>query len=369
MTLDSDSRIDEIMDRMAPADESILRSMAGNPEPGTLHGLNEIENPDVIWWASNYADMAAMIEAGYTQTVMLAPAPRQDVFAPLRDHEEKLSAAGLFILAGGTPEFVGELARRLGRHRVWIVNWPKSCDGAADALAEGGPDAVEAAEPFPIAGIYRPSGEAMVVYLHRPFPEVMSTGCEATDSIFSLPTEGKLIIVTGIPSHGKSTYVRHLMAHTADKHNRRWAVFSPEMGEWQDSCAKLIGWLADKPFRGMAEHDIKWWAEWCRSRFAFISRDSEDEAPTLDWLIETYRACVLRDGLPARPLESSRAPTRRHVRNGLHRFSPAPMECVRAAAWLQHLGDRPPHKTPWGETGRPMAGPKRIRYLGQLCLV
>jgi twinkle protein len=69
------------------------------------------------------------------------------------------------------------------------------------------------------------------------------------------------------------------------------------MGEWQDFCGRLIGWLADSAFRLLPESVISKWAEWCRSRFAFISRDSGDEAPTLDWLMDTYRSCVLRDGV------------------------------------------------------------------------
>jgi twinkle protein len=87
------------------------------------------------------------------------------------------------------------------------------------------------------------------------------------------------------------------MCHTALNHDRRWAVFSPEMGEWEEFCSKLIAWLAGDPFYKLPDQIVADWAEWCRSRYAFISRDTGDDAPNLDWLIETFTASVLRDGV------------------------------------------------------------------------
>jgi twinkle protein len=156
---------------------------------------------------------------------------------------------------------------------------------------------VAAAEPYPLEGVHRPSAEAMIAYRKRPPPAVMTTGCSRMDAVVALPTEGKLIVITGIPSHGKSTLVRHLMCHVVRHHDRRWAIFSPEMGEWEEFCSRVISWLTRTPFGRLSDEDVANTAEWCRSRFAFISRDSGDDAPTLEWLIDTWRVCVMRDGV------------------------------------------------------------------------
>ena len=117
-----------------------------------------------------------------------------------------------------------------------------------------------------------------------------------------LPGEGKLIVVTGIPNHGKSTWMLHVMAHTAQAHKRRWAIFTPEFGEWEHPAAQIMQWRAYKPYRpmpglpGMSDREIEDGAAWCESRFSFLSCDGETDAPTLDWLLELARACVLRDG-------------------------------------------------------------------------
>jgi twinkle protein len=206
-------------------------------------------------------------------------------------HDKVIASWVKIIICGGPPDHVDELARRLGRHRVWRTDWPEGLISADAARL-----AIESAVPYPIEGIYHPTAEAMLAYRARPPIPTMSTGCSGTDAIMKLPTEGKLIIVTGIPSHGKSTWVRHVMGHTALHEARRWAVFSPEMGEWQDFSARVIGWLANSHFRAMTHKSIAEWAEWCNTRFAYISCDSEKAAPTLDWLLQRFRVCVVRDG-------------------------------------------------------------------------
>jgi len=250
--------------------------------------------------------MEAVRAAGYPQTVALVPAARRDIFAPLKDNFELLEKVAKIIIVGGSREFVEELARRLGRHRVWRCHWPEGCADAADIIQRHGAqavrDGIESAQPYPIEGIHHPSAAAMLAHRHAPAPPTLTTGCHATDQIMRLPGEGKLIVVTGIPNHGKSTWVTSIMAHTAQNHDRRWAVFSPEFGEWQHLAAQVMTLRAGKAFRAgagqaaMSDADISEGAEWCRTRFSFLACDGEDDAPTLDWLLDRARACVLRDG-------------------------------------------------------------------------
>jgi twinkle protein len=274
--------------------------------PGTLHGIETVAKPDVIWWAPDIEALEAVRAAGYTQSVALVPDEMGDAFGLLGDYKDQTDAWQKIVICGGPDAFVGELARRLGRHRVWRVCWPDGCTDASDTLQRRGTqavrDAIDAAEPFPIEGIHRPTKEAMLAHRHAAPPITLTTGCEASDKIMRFPGEGKLIIITGIPNHGKSSVLTHIMAHTASAHDRRWAVFSPEMGEWQILAAQIMAWRAAKPFRpvhgtpSMTDDDIREGAEWCRPRFAFLSFDAEDEAPTLEGILEKARVCVFRDG-------------------------------------------------------------------------
>jgi twinkle protein len=274
--------------------------------PGTLHNAAAVARPDVVVWADCRATFDTVRRAGYPQLVALIPAERGDIYAPLKDHAALLDKVGKFVLAGGARDFVEELARRLGRHRVWRVTWP---DGCADAEATqqkhglaGVRDAIENAEPYPIEGIHRPTGKAMLAYRHTKPPGTLTTGAASTNRIVKFPSEGKLIVVTGIPNHGKSTWMAHIFAHAAKEHARRWAIYSPEMGEWQGLAASAMAWRANRPFHpcyqmeGMTDAEIEEGSAWCARHFTFISCDGEDEAPTLEWWLERARACVLRDG-------------------------------------------------------------------------
>jgi twinkle protein len=294
---------DDLLCELVPGTQAFL---AAGVIPGTLCGIESVGRPDVVCWASDVACLEAIQEAGYSQAVALVPAPGRNLFDPLRSHADQLGLVKKFIIAGGERDFVEELARRLGRHRVWRARWPQGCQDACDTAQRHGMQAVrdslEAADPYPIEGIHRPSAEAMLAFRHAPPAPVLTTGCGATDQIMKFPGEGKLIVVTGIPNHGKSSWMTHAMAHTAKHHSRRWAVFSPEMGEWQNLSAAAMSWWAAKPFRstdsipGMTDDEISSGAIWCSHHFTYLACDGEDAAPTLDWLLERAAACVFRDG-------------------------------------------------------------------------
>lgn len=289
----------------------------------TLFNIDAVETPDWVWWVEGEPDVMAMHQAGYPQTVSLkdgAPAELRDEndprraedkrFASLTTHAELLEKVERFILAGDmdAPGTVlrEELARRLGRHRCWLVTWPEGCKDACDVLRQHGEDgvrkAVEAAEPYPIEGVQYVRRGTLERLYHLPPPPVLKTGVGAVDEIMKLPGEGRLIIVTGIPNHGKSSFVTFCMVQTASLCDRRWAVFSPENQPWGDYASQCAQILIGKPFRSsalppMSAADRAKAEEWLEHRIVFLASDAEDVSPTLDWILERARASVLRDGI------------------------------------------------------------------------
>lgn len=292
-------------------------------EPDALHTLFNIDRlgaePNEIIWVEGEPDVAALYECGYRHAVTLkdgAPAEasfRDDDrrFEALRTHAELLSKAKRIILAGDmdAPGIAlrEELARRLGRHRCRIVDWPHGCKDACDTLLEHGPDAVaaaiEASEPYPIEGLRSAYAGRLVALMNQPPPPVMSTGSDATDEILHLPADGRLIVVTGWPSSGKSSWTRFVMVHTATHHNRRWAVFSPEMAPWEEFLASCAEVIIGKPFwpnatrDRMNENEVQRAEQWLTDRVVMILNDAEDDPPTLDWVLDHGRMAVLRDGV------------------------------------------------------------------------
>jgi twinkle protein len=290
----------------------------------SLYNVDAITVPDVVVWVEGEPDVLAMHEAGYPQTVTLANGAtaelrdeddprRQDDkrFLALRTHADLLKRVKKFVLAGDNdaPGMVlrEELARRLGRHRCWLVEWPHGCKDAGDVLLEHGAAAVQAAiegaQPYPIAGIRHVDNETLMDIRHSSLPATMSTGTIASDRVLRLPTEGKLIIVTGYPGAHKSRWLKHLAVHTMMEHERVWMIFSPEMQPWGQFAAMFAESWAGKPFHpgngypGFTDAEVAAAAAWLRPRLVMLATDSEEVAPTLDWILECAEAEVLRMGV------------------------------------------------------------------------
>jgi twinkle protein len=292
----------------------------------TLFNVDAIDaaDPQIVVWVEGELDVMACHEAGYPQSITLpngAPARLRDEddparehderFAPLRTHADLLSKVKKFILAGdmdGPGQVLREeLARRLGRHRCWIVTWPEGCKDAGDVLqahgAERVQECIEAATPYPIRGVHYIQPGTLEGYRDEVPPPLLTTGLHSLDRVLKLPSDGRLIVTTGYPGSGKSSLIRYLMVHTALEHDRRWMVFSPEMSPWKRFASTIAEVRIGEPFRdrhghrAMPREAIRAVERWMAGRFVFLASDAEDEAPTVEWILERTRMEVIRAGV------------------------------------------------------------------------
>src|SRR5258706_11405738 len=123
-----------------------------------------------------------------------------------------------------------------------FVTYPDGCKDLNDVRLKHGEAKVAAvlngAKPYPVRGLYRLSD-----YPEVPKLEPLKTGWETLDPLIKLHL-GELMIVTGIPSHGKSSWVTHLLCNLARRYGYRSAVFSPEMPtvpHMRDRLRRIIG--------------------------------------------------------------------------------------------------------------------------------
>lgn len=313
------------------------KEMAQEKDPlPTLFNVDAIQpkegdpDPETVIWVEGEPDVLAVHEAGFPNAVSLkdgAPDKLRDEndpqravdkrFLALQTHSELLGRVKRFILAGdmdGPGKVLREeLARRLGRHRCWLVTWPEDCKDGGDTLRLHGPkavqDAIEAATPYPIEGMQRLGKGTLLALRHSPPPPVLTTGTGATDRILKLPAEGRIIVVTGIPNHGKSSWVMFAKVHLMYRHDRRFLVFSPEMQPWESYVAQCASVLKGKPFwplkdsegraiagTGLTDEEITDCEEWLRDRLVMLVSDAEQQPATLDWILERATIGVLRDG-------------------------------------------------------------------------
>lgn len=271
--------------------------------------------------AEGFEDAMVAVDCGWPLTVSVPdgapPVPKDGRMAPLDPDTERtgkfeflwinrdrLRRIKRFILAvdddGPGQRLAAELVRRLGAARCMFVTYPDGCKDLNDVLCKHGREAVHAvlrnAKQYPVRGLYRLSEYPALAPL-----QPVSLGWPLFDG--QVPGNGwmklfpgEFMVVTGIPSHGKSTWVLNMLWNVAQGYGWRAAIFSPEM--------PTVPYLRDKMRRIISgrSHPDPEIDRMIEDNFVFIDNDPNDadeEDITLEWVIEKARDAVLRDGINA----------------------------------------------------------------------
>jgi twinkle protein len=211
----------------------------------------------------------------------------------LWNNRDRLKRIKRFIIATDADRpgqrLAAELVRRLSASRCMFVQYPNDCKDLNHVAVLHGKDVVaailNAAKQYPVRGLYQLSD-----YPDREALPTFGTGWWTVDNHLRL-IPGEFMVVTGIPSHGKSTWVLNLLCNLAGLHSWRAAVFSPEMPtvpHLRDKLRRIRGGSTLEADKFIDEH------------FRFIDADPtgrEDVDFDLDWIIDKATDAVLRDGI------------------------------------------------------------------------
>ncbi len=225
-----------------------------------------------------------------------------------------LAAAERFIIATDADapgeSTAKELARLLGEERCFRVRWPDGCNDANDVLVKHGPgrlvEVMETPARWPMDGV-KGAGEygADVSEMHaNGIAPGVSTGFAnmdrepATGNVLYRPKPGHLTILTGIPTHGKSSWLDHLIVNLADLHGWRFGVFSPEHQPVARHVAVLVGIANDRPFfaadeRRVSQEGMRRGMEWLDEHFFFLDPDDV----SIDSVLNRAYRLVVRAGI------------------------------------------------------------------------
>jgi twinkle protein len=124
---------------------------------------------------------------------------------------------------------------------------------------------------------------------------------------------GDFTVVTGIPSHGKSTVVNDIACGMAVRHKWPVAFASFEQIPQLDHRRTLRTWYSGALVKDLREAEIAKADAWIDESFVFIVPGEDDDA-TLPWLFERCSAAVLRYGVklvvvdPCNELDHERPP-------------------------------------------------------------
>lgn len=223
-------------------------------------------------------------------------------FEFLWNNRERLKNIKRFVIATDNDapgkRLAAELVRRLSASRCMFVAYPEGCKDLNDVLVKHGPEAVanalNAARPYPVRGLYRISE-----YPDLPAVRTYLTGWEMVDKHLTI-FAGEFMVVTGIPGHGKSTWVLNLVVNLGERYGWRSAIFSPEMPTVPHMRGKLRRIISRRDVMALDRAAVDKADEWIDRHLVFIDADptgKEDEDFDLDWILDRATDAVLRDGI------------------------------------------------------------------------
>lgn len=298
-------------------DEKNFRLESGSER--LLYKSNDIAETTII--TEGEMDCLALESAGHQNCVSVpdgAPAPNTKDYASkfsfLEAESGVLAKVKTFLIAvdndGPGEKLSEELSRRLGRHRCKRVTWPQGCKDANDTLMrygkEGIDEALDDARGYPVKGIHSilDLGSRVTPLYNRGLLRGLRTGWPSIDDHYTV-RPGELTIVTGIPSHGKSTWMDNLMLNMVRMHDWRFLVFSPENLPLEHYTSRLLEKWVGRPFFDnpklsamvrMSAQQADQAMEDLNPYIQFIM-DDEDTEMNVDWILATAREYLLSHGV------------------------------------------------------------------------
>lgn len=241
-------------------------------ERGTLRSLYNIDNAEgaeVIVITEGELDVIACGVAGWEAAVS-APDGAGKGGRTFSAFDEPtcarvLGEARKIILAvdGDEPgrDYRDALVGRFGPERCWLVEWPDGCKDANEVLLQYGPEHLDRllahAKPAPLPGVRSLADHRDALYeiYEHGFAPGVTTGWPGFDELYR-PVEGELVIVSGYPGHGKTSWMNHLFANLAFVNEWNIALYSPENGDEGEILGKFVQIVEDGPILPTAQNRI-----------------------------------------------------------------------------------------------------------------
>lgn len=251
-------------------------------------------------------DALAAIQAGFPKAVSVPDgAPASPIQGDTTKYEylDRLATAirencpFVIIAADGDQagaNLLHDLSLRLGRDVCKWIKYPKDCKDLNEALLKYGPkgvtETINRAQWLKLDGVYKAS-ELPPLPERKVFRTINGLGEHYRLRL------GDFTVVTGIPGHGKSTFVNDLCATMAENNGLKTAFASFEQHPSVDHIRNLRRWKSRRKYPSPKE--IEKADEWIESHFVFIyptDRQHDEEDIDLPWLLEKAAASVTRHG-------------------------------------------------------------------------
>jgi len=190
-----------------------------------------------------------------------------------------------------------ELIRRIGAERCSTVDF-KDCKDANEYLIKYGANELVniTVNEVPVEGIVH-----LVDYwddLYDLYKNGMPSGLkirhQRLNDCITYET-GRLMVVTGIPTHGKSEFVDEIAVQLNTMHGWRWGYFTPENFPMYLHASKLIAKLSGHWMQHSDENELRYYTEYVNENFFWVL--PKDDEYTLETILDKAKYLVRKHGI------------------------------------------------------------------------
>ena len=289
-------------------------------------GIKSIFNYDAInnettYITLNELELLSLYEAGITNVISLfggismskPDSHFRNMLLDTLSHpevERRFKKVNKFIIALPNKEqstfLIEELVRRLGKEKCWIIQPPMAGYTWNTILQnfskEGLRRILNNAKAPKIRGILEVDDveDQIDSLFEQGMTRGASTGFDTLDEYYTV-VPGQWTVVTGVPGHGKSNVLDHIMVNLAKYSGWRFGIFSPENQPTSRHFASIMEKYAGQPFDkgrpGRMTEDKKDEAKrWVKDHFSVIL-PHEDDSWSLEGILDLAKSLVYRKGI------------------------------------------------------------------------
>ena len=274
--------------------KGFTQSKGGKP---ILYNINSAIGTDELWIVEGEFDALALYEAGI-ESVVSIPNGANDSDDYWINSEKYINTVKKFVIATDNDskgvEVREKIAQRLGRWRCEYVEFEGK--DANDDLKSGVlKTTIKNKKRFPVGGTF--SVDDLYDDILKLYDEGLPKTLKISNPSFGnfndvwSTMRGHLTVTTGIPSHGKSSFLEWLALNLVNEYDMKLSFFSPEHSPMALHQSRLIEKVTGKKFFGdnrVKKTDIERYKRWANERVYLTGVDT-GEFPTWDWLFDKFK--------------------------------------------------------------------------------
>lgn len=284
------------------ADKKFTQSKGGKP---ILYNINSAIGQEEVYICEGEFDVLALYEIGI-KNVLSLPSGANDNDDYWINSEKYLKDIKHFIIATDNDEKGIEIreriAQRLGRYRCTYLEFYEK--DANDDLRSGKlSHVINERKHFNIGGTFTSFDllDSILRLKEKGLPDTISPKKNVFGNlkdIFSIMM-GQLTTITGIPSHGKSSFLDWYLLNLVHEYDYKASIYSPEHNPLELYATKHIQLAVGKPFFGenkCTDLDIYRFIEWSKNKIYYTTQE-QDKAPDWDWLFNKFEEQMFTYGI------------------------------------------------------------------------